>query len=148
MCTIHRINVYDILRYFSRFSEVNMDFDTCLLESDILKPGSTKKLKTNMCIQAIPDSYNLDFDGIRTKSGIWTKEGVVVNENSDFIYVYVHNISSNTQVLQAKHKLGVLKVSPNLIPVEYDFVDEIYLHGGLRHRCTSVCEFYVTQQYD
>lgn len=42
MCNVHKIEICDILKCFNKFSEVNFDFDTCALESQVLEPGFPK----------------------------------------------------------------------------------------------------------
>ena len=142
MCNGNSIDVQNIINSFSKASNININVNVFLLETTIIGPGCTRKLKTNIHVQNIPDSHYLIFNGVKKESGVCIKEGTVDTSESNFFYVYAHNVSSNHQILKAKSHLGSLNIIPYIMVEEYDWVDEIYLHGNHRLNCVSSCPFF------
>ena len=118
----------------------SIEIDVCLLNEDTIESGGTKKLRTNVGICNIPETYYAEFVGVKTSAGVWTKEGVLRNESYGYLFVYIHNNALESRFLPAGMKLGHISIKPFLHFTEHDYVDEIYMHNGGRHLCTTkVC---------
>ena len=98
-----------------------------------------KKPSSNIGITSIPDTYYVEFARITTNLGIFTKDGVLKNDSFGYFYVYVHNSSLIAHNLHRGMKLGNLRVKKYINFTDHDWVDEIYMPGGCRHRCTEEC---------
>ena len=134
------IDIQNIVNSFSKASRINVN--VFLLEAVIIRPGCTRRLRTNISLQNIPDSHRFIFNGVKKRSGVYIKEGTVDTSASNFFYVYVHNVSLKHQFVKAKSHLGSLNIIPYIMPEEYDWVYENYLHGNHRHICVSSCPFF------
>ena len=137
------INITDIVQSLPDIHQplysINIEIDVCLLDEDSIESGCTKKIKSNIGITSIPDTHYVEFIGINTNVGIFTKEGVLKNNSFGYFYVYVHNSSLLTHRLYKGMKLGHLRVKKYVNFTDHDWVDEIYMHGGNRHLCTESC---------
>ena len=118
---------------------INIEIDVCLLDPDTIESGCTKKLKSSIGITSIPDTHYVEFVGITTNLGIFTKEGVLKNDSFGYFYVYVHNSSRIAHNIHRGMELGNLRVKKYINFTDHDWVDEIYIPGGCRHRCTEEC---------
>ena len=123
----------------------NIEFDVCLLNESIIQSGVTQKVKTTVAVYNIPDTHYIEFKGIKTNIGIFTKEGVLRNDSFGYLYVYVHNTSLEIRKLPSQMQLGTLLIKPFLDYTAIDWVDEIFMHGGHSHRCTFSCSQYETE---
>ena len=134
------IDILNIINSFSKASRINVN--VFLLEATKIRTVCIRRLRTNISLQNIPDSHRFIFNGVKKGSGVYIKVGTVDTSASNFFYVYVHNVSSKQLLLKAKSHLGSPNFVPYIMTEEYDWVDEIYLHGNHRHICVSNCPFF------
>ena len=121
----------------------NIEVTACLMCKDSIESGATKKLRANIGVYNIPEGYYVEFVGLKTSASIWTKEGVLKHDSYGYLHVYIHNSALETRILPAGLKLGHLTIKRYLNLTENDFVDEIYMHNGLKHACNDACsQFY------
>ena len=133
--------VHSLPDIYQPLYSINIEIDVCLLDEDTIESGSTKKLRSNIGITSIPETHYVEFIGIQTNLGIFTKEGVLKNDSFGYFYVYVHNTSVSTHRLYKDMKLGHLRVKKYMNFTDHFWVDEIYMHGEHRHLCTSSCSY-------
>ena len=91
------IDVSDLMLRFpsskNPICSFKLEIDACLMEECLIECGGTKKLRTNVGICNIPENYYVEFVGLKTSAGVWTKEGILKNDSFGYLFVYVHNSS-------------------------------------------------------
>ena len=95
----------------SCFHHATIELDVCLAEEVTIESGGTTKVKSCAAVYNIPDTHYVDFRGIRTNIGIFTREGVLKNNSFGFLHVYVHNSSLESHTLPSRMRLGSLKIT-------------------------------------
>ena len=120
-------------------ASTKIEIDVCLAQEDVIKSGVTKKVRSSVGIYNIPESHYVEFKGVHTNLGIFTKESVLKNDTFGYLYVYVHNASIEKHTLPFQMKLGYLSIKPYADFTATDWVDEIYMHGGSKHVCSTSC---------
>ena len=61
------IDIQNIVNSFSKASRININ--GFLLEAVIIRPGCTRRLRTNISLQNIPDSYHFICNGAKKDQG-------------------------------------------------------------------------------
>ena len=92
--------------------DVNIEFEICLENEEIIESGVTKKMRTCAAVFNIPDTHYIVFKGIKTNIGVFTKEGVIKNNSFGYVYAYVHNYATQSHILPIGMKMGVLSIKP------------------------------------
>ena len=61
------IDIQNIINSFSKASRINVN--VFLLEAVIIRPGCTRRLRTNTSLQNIPDSHRFILNGVKKDQG-------------------------------------------------------------------------------
>ena len=83
-------------------ASTNIEIDVCLAHQDVIESGVTKKVKSAVGIYNIPESHYVNFRGIQTNIGLFTKESVLKSDSFGYLYVYVHNASLQERTSRSK----------------------------------------------
>ena len=73
--------------------EITIDFLICLAQEERLDSCMTKQVESCTVIYNLPLSYYVEFTGISTNIGIYTKDGVLTNDTRRVVCIYVYNSS-------------------------------------------------------
>ena len=90
--------------------EIAIDFPICLAQEEILDSCMTKKVQSCTVIYNVPLSHYVEYKGISTNIGIFTKDGVLANDTCGYVHVYVYNSSTESRVLPIGMRIGSLSL--------------------------------------
>lgn len=60
----------------------------------------TRKVQSCTVLYNLPLSHYVEFKGISTNIGIFVRDGVINNDLSGFVHVYVYNSSTESRALR------------------------------------------------
>ena len=99
-------------------SEIKIEFPVCLAEQERFDSCSTRKVRSSTVLYNLPLSHYAEFTGISTNIGIITKSGMLNNNVCGNVHVCVYNSSTESCILPAGMRLGLLYLKQYYDPSE------------------------------